>query len=548
MARTYTEAKELLSASGLRPKTEAEFRQLAKDGALPPGLPKYPYEKYKNNGWISWGDFLESGYVANANRSYVSYEEAKRIIANANPRPRTRSEYNEAIRSGVLPSNLPLNAPLIYKNDGWQGVGDYLGTGRVATHHQKFLSYAECKEAIRAMELPPTSQKEWQLMAKRDQLPPGIPHDPSGTYSDEFEGYPAFLGFHRLASVSRPELRIRAELNSILGEEQVQRWQQGASTLKEIDLWIPEYGIGIEYDGVTWHSGKEERDLKKNQLAAQLGITIFRVREQDPKRKRFLATIDTKQDVKYDVTESLHSTLIELFRLIAKRIPNLPPDVQQSLEAYSQTTDFINQHGYLDLVSAMDDRFMSYEEAKTFLATLPSKLENSAQYREQASKGLINDRIPRDPFDYYRETGWISWGDFLGTGTIASFDKKFLSLQQAKDAIAQMPDPPKNRREYLAISDAGKLPDGLPRDPYNTYHQDPNWKGLPDLLGLRNRQNYATYEDAKQIIREMESPIKSQSHYRTLSKQGLLPIGLPGDPQGVYAKKGWASWYDFLGK
>ena len=38
-------------------QTEAEFRQLAKDGALPPGLPKYPYEKYKNNGWISWGDF-----------------------------------------------------------------------------------------------------------------------------------------------------------------------------------------------------------------------------------------------------------------------------------------------------------------------------------------------------------------------------------------------------------------------------------------------------------------------------------------------------------
>ena len=127
----------------------------------------------------------------------------------------------------------------------------------------------------------------------------------------------------------------------------------------------------------------EKRNVISSPIGRSVGHNYFSSQRTDPKRKRFLATIDTKQDVKYDVTESLHSTLIELFRLIAKRIPSLPPDVQQSLEAYSQTTDFINQHGYLDLVSAMDDRFMSYEEARTFLATLPSKLENSAQYREQ---------------------------------------------------------------------------------------------------------------------------------------------------------------------
>ena len=47
----------------------------------------------------------------------------------------------------------------------------------------------------------------------------------------------------------------------------------------EIDIFIPDLNIGIEYDGHYWHKDKLQRDLAKNQILNQYGITLYRVRE-----------------------------------------------------------------------------------------------------------------------------------------------------------------------------------------------------------------------------------------------------------------------------
>lgn len=49
----------------------------------------------------------------------------------------------------------------------------------------------------------------------------------------------------------------------------------------EIDVYLPEYNIGIEYDGVFFHSGKKsaEREQKKQDKLTKCGITLFRVKE-----------------------------------------------------------------------------------------------------------------------------------------------------------------------------------------------------------------------------------------------------------------------------
>lgn len=191
---------------------------------------------------------------------------------------------------------------------------------------------------------------------------------------------------------------------------------------------------------------------------------------------------------------------------------------------------------------------MTYKEASKFLSQLSEKPRNQEHYRVLASQGAIHSRIPKDPYSHYKEIGWISWGDFLGTGEVASYNKKFPPLNEARQMISVLPEAPKNRSEYLRMIDEGLLPDYLPRDPYNAYKQDAGWKGLPDLLGQSGRQDYASYEKAKKIISEMGYPIISQSQYRALPKQGLLPKGLPGGPQAVYADKGWVSWHDYLDK
>lgn len=50
---------------------------------------------------------------------------------------------------------------------------------------------------------------------------------------------------------------------------------------QEIDIFLPEYDIGIEYDGRFFHKEKEEKEKKKETDVSSVGITLFRIKESD---------------------------------------------------------------------------------------------------------------------------------------------------------------------------------------------------------------------------------------------------------------------------
>jgi hypothetical protein len=49
---------------------------------------------------------------------------------------------------------------------------------------------------------------------------------------------------------------------------------------REIDIYIPELKLGIEYDGKNWHKDTN-KDILKNKLCEENGITLIRVREPE---------------------------------------------------------------------------------------------------------------------------------------------------------------------------------------------------------------------------------------------------------------------------
>ena len=51
--------------------------------------------------------------------------------------------------------------------------------------------------------------------------------------------------------------------------------------LFELDIFIPEKNIAIEYDGVNWHKSKQaiDRDNRKDLICKNIGITLIRIRE-----------------------------------------------------------------------------------------------------------------------------------------------------------------------------------------------------------------------------------------------------------------------------
>ena len=50
---------------------------------------------------------------------------------------------------------------------------------------------------------------------------------------------------------------------------------------KEIDIYLPEYNVGIEYNGNYWHKDRKERDKNKIKYFADKGIRIITVKESN---------------------------------------------------------------------------------------------------------------------------------------------------------------------------------------------------------------------------------------------------------------------------
>ena len=48
----------------------------------------------------------------------------------------------------------------------------------------------------------------------------------------------------------------------------------------ELDLFLPQYNVGIEYDGAFWHLNKQDKDVLKTHSIENLGITFIRIREK----------------------------------------------------------------------------------------------------------------------------------------------------------------------------------------------------------------------------------------------------------------------------
>ena len=77
---------------------------------------------YKKQGtWKSWGDFLGTGY-----REYRPFEEAREFVRTLGLK--SISEWTKYAKSGKKPEDIPSTPNGVYKDKGWKGLRDWLGT------------------------------------------------------------------------------------------------------------------------------------------------------------------------------------------------------------------------------------------------------------------------------------------------------------------------------------------------------------------------------------------------------------------------------------
>jgi hypothetical protein len=88
---------------------------------------------------------------------------------------------------GALPSDIPANPCGAYRNKGWLGFGDWLGTGVLATKFRQYRSFHDARTFVRSLNL--RNQDEWRMFftsrkPEKGNLPSDIPTNPRITYAN----------------------------------------------------------------------------------------------------------------------------------------------------------------------------------------------------------------------------------------------------------------------------------------------------------------------------------------------------------------------------
>ena len=107
--------------------------------------------------------------------------------------------------TGARPANIPSDPSTVYKHDGWQGWGHWLGTGAVAHKDKQFLPFK--KALLHARSLKLKSQNEWEVWCQNGARPNNVPSNPQRTYTHEgWQGYGHWLGTGNAGVKTRPEV------------------------------------------------------------------------------------------------------------------------------------------------------------------------------------------------------------------------------------------------------------------------------------------------------------------------------------------------------
>jgi len=125
-------------------------------------------------------------------KDWRPFEEAREFVRSLTLR--NRDEWYEYCKSGERPNDIPSTPDKAYKNDGWKGMGDWLGT--------EWKPFEEARDFARSLQL--RSLEEWVQYCKsgKDGIPRpnDIPSLPSQAYkNDGWKGYPDWLGNEELA-------------------------------------------------------------------------------------------------------------------------------------------------------------------------------------------------------------------------------------------------------------------------------------------------------------------------------------------------------------
>jgi hypothetical protein len=439
---SYEECQDYLLNKNIDSKEKFENWRKLKENKLVPTRPDSTYKK----DWKSWGEFLKTGRISDIEKHnlFLSYEDAKIFLKSYDFK--TEEEFYKWTKSENRPHNIPASPRKTYGSN-FISMGDFLSNGNY--HFKEYFSYQECREFVQTLNF--NSIKEFENWISINKSITKVPAHPMDIYS-EFEGWPEFLGYRRRVSVGEKTISSILMTNNIQHKLQYTIQDCKDFSVLPFDIAIiknDELFCLIEYHGiqhffpVKFFGGEEA--LKQTQKRDQIK------RNYCSKNNIPLLEITYKENLEEKLSIFLQTMNVEL-DLTLERLP------------------------------ALNKNFLTFEKAKEAIQNL--QINTVIEFKNLKDKRPFG--VPHSPNIIYRNSGWISWGDFLGTNRVQSQKIVFVSFEECRQWFID-----NNIKSEIDWKKVRKTkPNNIPSNPEKTYKH--NWKGWKDFLKIGEHNLHKT--------------------------------------------------------
>ena len=449
----------LVYALSLNLKTKKEWEAWCKSGARPATIPSTPHAVYKHAGWHGYGHWLGTGNVGvKKDHKYMSFENAMEYVHTL--KLKKVKEWKVWTKTSVRPANIPSTPDIIYKNDGWQGYGHWLGTSTVGVKKDhKFLPFQEA--LLYARRLKRKSQKEWHTWCKSGTRPANIPASPHNIYkNDGWQGYGHWLGTstvgvkkdHKFLPFQEALLYVRS-LNLKKNKEWVAWCKTGFRPAN-----IPS-NPHQTYQHEGWQ-GYGHWLGTSNLVGGKLAFLPFK------KALLYARTLKLKS---YKQWQDWAKT--------SARPTNIPsnPYATYKDEGWQCCGHWLGTGN----VSSKDMQFLPFKKALLYARAL--KLKSHKDWQGWVKTGDRPANMPSRPDVTYKHDDWQGYGHWLGTGSVSGGQRQeFLPF---KDALLHARSLNlKTRNEWEQWCKSKARPANMPTNPNRDYKHD-GWQGYNHWLG-----------------------------------------------------------------
>jgi len=232
--RSFAEARKFVRE--LKLKNRKNWDEYYKSGKKPEDIPASPWRIYKDEGWIGLWDWLGTDKPKNFKREYLQFNDARKIIHGF--KIKRKDDWMNFLKSGKKSDEIPSVPERVYKNKGWKGWGDWLGTNRIANQNKKYWSFKESSLFVQKLNLD--SREEFVNLVRENKLPKEIPNTPDHIYKKtrDWVSWGNFLGTGYVHPVEKSKNRLsfedaRKEARELAKKLNLKSWDDWIKAHKE---------------------------------------------------------------------------------------------------------------------------------------------------------------------------------------------------------------------------------------------------------------------------------------------------------------------------